>query len=121
MVFAGQAYGKNNFSIYFADVEALALGSTIMIFVAAVSFPEVHAMICAGILRGNGKTSQVIAYSFVSITILRSIITAILVHGLNLGLLGAWTSLFIDQTIRAACSSFLVVLIMKKKPQLATA
>ena len=96
------------FAIYSSDVEAMALGSVIMIFVAAVSFPEAHAMVCAGALRGSGKTAQVAAYSFVSITILRPIITALFLYHLDMGLPGAWLALAIDQTIRAVCSSLLL-------------
>ena len=75
-----------------------------MVIVAAVSFPEAHAMICAGVLRGNGKTNQVAIYSFVSITILRPIITAIFLYVLQLGLVGAWLALAIDQSLRAMIS-----------------
>ena len=95
-------------SIYSSDSEILGLGGIVMIIVALVSFPEAHAMICSGILRGNGKTTQVAIYSFVSITILRPIITAIFLYVLNLGLVGAWLSLAIDQSIRATVSQFLL-------------
>ena len=95
-------------SLYTKDAMAIALGSGVMIFVAAVSFPEAHAMICAGVLRGSGKTTQVAVYSFVSITLLRPIITALLLYHFQLGLTGAWLALAIDQTIRALCSSLLV-------------
>ena len=96
------------FSIYSSDPELLALGSIILIYVAAVSFPEVHQMICAGILRASGKTTQVAAYSFVSITFLRPIITYVFLHEMNMGLAGAWLSLALDQTIRALCATFLL-------------
>lgn len=96
------------FNIYSQDMELLPLGSLIMIFVAAVSFPEAHAMVCAGALRGVGKTTAVAAYSFVSIAFLRPIITYIFLHILDMGLAGAWLALAIDQSIRAGCSSFLL-------------
>ena len=96
------------FGIYVNDATTFALGGTIMIFVAAVSFPEAHSLICAGILRAGGKTTQVAIYSLVSIAILRPIITVFLVERLNLGLAGAWTALFIDQSLRATCAHFLL-------------
>ena len=96
------------FRIYSSDPELLALGSIILIYVAAVSFPEAHQMICAGILRASGKTTQVAAYSFVSITFLRPIITYVFLHEMNMGLAGAWLSLALDQTIRALCATFLL-------------
>lgn len=105
------------FSIYSNDGEALALGSTILIFTAAVSFPEAHAMICAGVLRGSGKTTQVAVYSFLSITVFRPVITAFFLYYMEWGLTGAWLALAIDQTTRAVCSHFLVrhILSQEKK------
>ena len=96
------------FTLYSSDAEALPLGSLIFLFVGIVSFPEAHALICAGALRGSGRTTEVAAYSFVSIAVLRPIITAFLLHDLALGLPGAWLALAIDQTLRAACASFLL-------------
>lgn len=96
------------FSIYSSDAEAMAMGSIIMVFVAAVSFPEAHAMICAGVLRGSGKTTQVAAYSFVSVAVLRPIVTAFFLYKMGWGLVGAWTALALDQSIRAGCSHFLL-------------
>ncbi len=96
------------FSVYSADPNASALGSLILIFVAAVSFPEAHAMICAGVLRGSGKTNQVAIYSFISITIMRPIITAFFLYYLSMGLPGAWLALAIDQSTRAVCAHWLM-------------
>ena len=88
-----------------------------MIFVAAVSFPEAHALVCAGVLRGSGRTSQVAAYSFVSIAFLRPIITYFFRQVLGLGLPGAWLALAMDQTLRAACASFLLWRLWQRRPQ----
>ena len=106
------------FGIYAYEPELLPLGALIMIFVAAVSFPEAHAMVCAGVLRGSGKTSQVAAYSFVSIAFLRPLITAFFLQVLDLGLAGAWLALAIDQSLRASCASFLLWRLWKGRPQI---
>ena len=103
------------FSIYLNDPEIIPLGSLIMIFVAAVSFPEAQQMVAAGILRSSGKAMQVAAYSFVSITFLRPIITYIFLNYLQLGLAGAWLSLAIDQSIRAICATVLVYLTYRER------
>lgn len=101
---------------YTRDKAVAEMGSAIMIFVAAVSFPEAHAMICAGVLRGSGKTGQVALYSFISITLIRPLFTAFLIYQMDLGVYGAWISLVLDQIIRAACSSILLKkLLMKLK------
>ena len=96
------------FGIYAHDSALMPLGSLIIAYVAIVSFPEAYQMVCAGILRASGKTTQVAAYSFVSITVLRPIITYIFLYELNMGLEGAWMSLVLDQTMRAACAALLL-------------
>ena len=96
------------FGIYSHDAALIPLGSLIIAYVAVVSFPEAYPMVCAGILRASGKTMQVAVYSFVSITILRPIITYILLYKFYMGLEGAWISLAIDQSMRAACAAVLL-------------
>lgn len=96
------------FGIYSHDAALIPLGSLIIAYVAVVSFPEAYQMVCAGILRASGKTMQVAAYSFVSITILRPIITYIFLYEFYMGLEGAWISLVLDQSMRAACAAVLL-------------
>ena len=96
------------FSVYSSDPDLLPLGSLIIAYVAAVSFPEAYQMVCAGILRASGKTMKVAAYCFISITILRPIITYIFIYELHMGLEGAWLSLALDQTTRAVCAAILL-------------
>lgn len=96
------------FSIYSPDPSLHVMAAAIMIFIALVSYPEAIALWGAGILRGSGQTAQVAAYSFVSITFLRPLMTAFFIYVLDMGLIGTWCALFLDQVIRAACASFLV-------------
>ena len=95
------------FSLYSDNPEALAMSGTVMIILALVSFPEAQAIICAGILRGSGKTAAVAAYSFVSVAILRPFMTAFFLYVLGWGLIGCWIALFADQCIRAFCATYL--------------
>ena len=96
------------FSIYTSEASLLPLGSVVIFIVALVSFPEAQQMVCAGILRGSGKSAHVAIYSFVSITILRPIITAFFLYYLDMGLVGAWIALALDQSTRAICASLLL-------------
>jgi len=96
------------FGIYAHDSTLLPLGSLMIAYVAVVSFPEAYQMVCAGILRASGKTTQVAAYSFVSITMLRPIITYCFLYKFHMGLEGAWLSLALDQSIRAVCAAILL-------------
>lgn len=103
------------FGIYSHDAALIPLGSLIIAYVAVVSFPEAYQMVCAGILRASGKTMQVAAYSFVSITILRPIITYIFLYEFYMGLEGAWISLVLDQSMRAACAAVLLYGVYQEK------
>lgn len=102
------------FSLYSSDPSSIEMSSMIMIFVAIVSFPEAHAILSAGILRGSGKAAQVAGYSFFSITFLRPLMTAFFLYGLNLGIVGAWCALLLDQIIRASCATFLLYRVHQK-------
>lgn len=101
-------FRQDIFGLYSNDPNSMEMASVIMIFVAVVSFPEAHAILSAGILRGSGKAAQVAGYSFLSITFLRPLMTAFFLYVLNLGLIGAWCALLLDQIIRASCATFLL-------------
>ena len=103
------------FWIYTDDAAALPMGLMVLAFVAVVSFPEAHALVCAGILRGTGRTRDVAAYSFVSVTFLRPVVTALFLYTLDFGLMGVWLALAFDQSLRAGCSSVLVLRLWQKK------
>lgn len=92
-------------ALYDPTEQMLQLGGGIMLFVAVVSFPQAHAMVCAGTLRGAGSTRFVAAYSLVSIALVRPVLTWVLAFSLGLGLYGAWIALLLDQITRAACSA----------------
>lgn len=93
------------FSIYSSDPESLALSAVVMVIVAIISYPEAQAIVTAGILRGSGQTKTVAVLSFALVTVLRPLMTAFFIYYLELGLLGAWLAVFLDQSIRAVCYS----------------
>lgn len=99
---------------YMRAEDARVIGSTILMVVAVVSFPEAQAMVCAGILRGSGKAKSVAIYSFASIAVLRPIITGIFLYWWEWGLMGAWLALAIDQSLRALCATLLVYRLREK-------
>ncbi len=94
------------FTIYSGDGIAPEAASIIMIFVAFVSFPEAYGVIGSSILRGSGRTAEVAAYSFFSVTLLRPIMTGLFLYGFGLGLTGVWMALVLDQMIRATCAIY---------------
>ena len=93
-------------TLFLPDTAAMALGSTILILVGLVSFPEAQALLCAGALRGMGQTRFVALYSLLSIAVLRPILTWLLCYPLGLSLYGAWVALLLDQTVRAVCATW---------------
>lgn len=109
------------FSIYSPDPSLHVMAAAIMVFIALVSYPEAIALWGAGILRGSGQTAQVAAYSFLSITFLRPLMTAFFIYVLDMGLIGTWCALLLDQVIRASCASFLVSRLAGKRAFLADA
>ena len=102
------SFSTDIFALFSDDASSLEIASVIMIFVAVVSFPEAHAILSAGILRGSGKAAQVAGYSFLSITFLRPLMTAFFLYVLDLGLIGCWCALLLDQIIRASCATVLL-------------
>lgn len=92
--------GKTLVGLFSNDLQIISLGSTIMLIVAAVSPLQISQVIISGSLRGAGDTKFVARTSFISILVVRPIITFILCYGLELGLLGAWIALLIDQGLR---------------------
>ncbi|MGL4345823.1 MAG: MATE family efflux transporter [Cellulosilyticaceae bacterium] len=82
------------------ESDIIALGSQIMLIVAIVSPLQISQVIISGSLRGAGDTKFVAGSSFISILVIRPIITFSLCYGLGMGLLGAWIALLLDQTLR---------------------
>lgn len=94
--------------LFMPDGRGIELAAVVLIIRAFVSFPEGHAITCASILRASGQTASVAAYSFISVTILRPIITWLLTYPLGFGLIGCWMALAIDQTTRGTCATVLL-------------
>lgn len=107
-------FSEEIFAFYSPELSRIGVSATIMLFIAVVSYPEAIAIWGAAILRGSGKTSQVAAYSLLSITFLRPIMTGLFTYVLDMGLIGTWSALLLDQCIRATISSFLVRRLWKK-------
>ncbi|MGL6173778.1 MAG: MATE family efflux transporter, partial [Cellulosilyticaceae bacterium] len=82
------------------DSAIIALGSQIMLIVALVAPLQTSQVIISGSLRGAGDTKFVAGSSFVSILLIRPVITWVLCYPLGLGLLGAWIALLLDQALR---------------------
>lgn len=63
-------------------------------------------VICRGCLNGAGDTKFTAIVSFISIAVVRPILTYILCYPVGLGVYGAWISLFFDQFTRFCFTMF---------------
>ncbi len=88
--------------LFSTEPEIIALGSVIMLIVAVVTPLQTSQVIMSGSLRGAGDTKFVARTSFVSILLIRPVITFIFCYTFNLGLFGAWLALLVDQFLRFA-------------------
>ncbi|MGL5677038.1 MAG: MATE family efflux transporter [Cellulosilyticaceae bacterium] len=86
--------------LFTTEADIIALGSTIMFIVALVTPLQISQVVISGSLRGAGDTKFVAGTSFISILVIRPIITFALCYGLGLGLFGAWIALLLDQALR---------------------
>lgn len=100
LIFIYVVFGSTLVGLFSDDASIISLGSQIMLIVAIVCPLQISQVIISGSLRGAGDTKFVARTSFISILIIRPIITFVLCYGLGLGLIGAWIALLVDQAIR---------------------
>ena len=82
------------------DPEIIRVGRHLLYIVAVTAPFQVAQVICRGCLNGAGDTKYTAVVSFISIALVRPVLTYILCYPMGLGVYGAWISLFIDQFMR---------------------
>lgn len=87
-------------SLFSNEAQIISQGSIIMIIIAFTTHSQTSQVIISGALRGAGDTKYVAKTSFISIAIVRPLLTYIFCFPLGLGLIGAWIAIFIDQNVR---------------------
>lgn len=94
-------FGRTSLVTLFSDEkDIITLGANILIIVAFSTHAQTSQVVCSGCLRGAGDSAFVAISSFISIAVIRPILTYVLCFPLNLGLYGAWIGLLVDQTMR---------------------
>ncbi|NLC96459.1 MAG: MATE family efflux transporter [Erysipelotrichaceae bacterium] len=83
-------------------IKAATLPMTILSVCVLFQIPQV---ILVGSLRGAGDIKFVATLMFISVSILRPGLAYLLIYPLNLGLVGAWLSVLLDQITRSVVSS----------------
>lgn len=87
-------------SLYTSDSEIVARASLNLRIIALAQIPMGTQFIFAGALRGAGDTKAVFYSTALSTWIFRLFLGYILVHTLGFGLVGAWSAMVIDWTVR---------------------
>lgn len=92
--------GKPIFNLFSFDPIILSYGDIIMKIIGAIVILQVSQVIFGGCLRGAGDTRYIAMISLISVTIIRPLSGWLLVYPLQFGLIGAWMSLLLDQSVR---------------------
>jgi len=92
--------GRFLVSLFSDDPQVLSLGAEIMVIIACTTHFQTSAVVFSGCLRGAGDTKFVALTSFISIGIVRPILSWVLCTPVGLGLIGAWLGLLADQFMR---------------------
>lgn len=91
---------KQLVGLFSTDEQVITMGATIMFIIAATTLSQTSQVVISGCLRGAGDSAFVALTSFISIGIIRPILSYVLCYPLGLGLVGAWIGLFFDQFLR---------------------
>lgn len=91
-------------SLFTNDTAIIALGANVMILAALGTHMQTSQVVMSGCLRGAGDTAYVAVTSFISVAIIRPILTWLLCFPIGLGLYGAWVALLVDQGFRLISS-----------------
>ena len=104
IVIAFTAFGKPILWIFTDDPEIISRGLNLFLIAAASAPFQVSQVVYNGSLRGSGDTRFVAFTSFISVAVVRPVLTYLFIYTFGMGLYGAWYALFIDQFTRYMCS-----------------
>jgi putative MATE family efflux protein len=91
-------------SLFSTEPAILMLGANVMILAALGTHMQTSQVVLSGCLRGAGDTVYVAITSFLSVALIRPLLTWILCFPVGLGLYGAWVALLVDQCFRLITS-----------------
>jgi len=100
-------FGGGMLVSWFSDeTEVIRVGRHLLYIVAVTAPFQVAQVIYRGCLNGAGDTKFTAVVSFVSIALVRPVLTYILCYPMGFGVYGAWISLFLDQLTRFGFTMF---------------
>jgi len=87
-------------NLYFNDIDVINMGVMITRFMMVIVLLQISQLIFAGCLRSGGDVKYTMITGFVSVTLIRTLVTIVAVNYLNLGLVGIWLGVLADQASR---------------------
>lgn len=93
-------FGRNLFGLFFTQEDILEDGVLIARFIMIIVLFQISQIIFGGCLRGAGDVKYTLVASLISVTIIRSVVTYLLVVVWPLGLTGIWIGVLSDQLSR---------------------
>ncbi len=92
------------FRLFSDDAEVLGYGAFLMRMISLIIFMQITQVIYTGCLRGGGDTKFTAFVSLISVAMIRPFSGWLFCYPLNMGLLGAWLGLAVDQLMRLTLS-----------------
>lgn len=93
-------FGKQLMGIYFNDPQMIERSVVVIRFTMVIVILQISQIIYAGCLRSGGDVKYTLFAGIISVSIIRSLVTLILVHQFHLGLIGIWVGILSDQLSR---------------------
>ena len=92
--------GRWFFSLYFREAHILDMGVLINRYIMVIVLLQISQIIYTGCLRAAGDVRYTLMGALISVTVIRTVVTLLLVLVFNLGLHGIWLGVLSDQLSR---------------------
>jgi Na+-driven multidrug efflux pump len=92
--------GRWFYSLYFSEAHILDMGVLITRYTMVIVLLQISQIIYTGCLRAAGDVRYTLVVALISVTVIRTVMTLLLVAVFNLGLHGIWLGVLSDQLSR---------------------
>lgn len=90
-------FGGAFFRITFSEASFITRGIRISRYVMFIVFFQIVSIVCAGALRAAGDVRYTLLVSTITITVIRSVVTIVLVQTFHMGIDGIWLGILAHQ------------------------
>ena len=99
------AFGDTLYGLFFDEPHIIEYGLLILKFITVIVLLQISQIIYGGVLRAAGDVKYTLLSTIVSVTIIRTVVTYVLVKVVGLGLTGIWIGVLSDQFSRFVFNS----------------